>query len=349
MELPLPDDGIFVNIERIFLPRWKSWIQSLLALPTKIPLQVAYYRSRDFECRLKELLIDQDGVLAHLVRTGDMVRHYNGHKFLEMTDAISLNYSRIKKFQGSKLGFRACIYSLESNRLRHYERMIVDDFDVSFLVSDIDRQFLYFDNQRKLNKVRVLSNGVDLSRLPFQFDPNGLDIAFIGNMSSFQNLDMVRFIIAEILPLVQRRFPKVNLRVIGRIHSKDAAIFSKNKSVIVTGEVPDIAVAAFGAGVGVCPMRLGAGVQNKILEYFALGLPVVTSSQGLEGIDAVCGRDLLIADNASEFSEKIIEFLSDKKFAKSLALEGRKYVENYHSWAAKLEGYVAEVTHHLEL
>lgn len=346
LDLALPDDGVFQAVERVYLPKWQSWLQCALALFTREPLQIAYYRSGAFHRRLQALLPRHGGVLAHLIRTGDALRGHPGPKFLEMTDAISLNYSRIKQMGPARKDLRSRIFALEAQRLRAYENTVVDHFDVSFLVSDIDRQFLYGGDAARLARVMVCSNGVDVGALPYQFQAAGRDIVFIGNMMSLQNLDMVKYMVADILPLVQREFPDTVLRVIGRIRAADAQALAQHPAVAVAGEVDSVAAAAAGGGVGVCPMRIGAGVQNKVLEYMALGLPTVTTSQGLEGFQAQDGRELVVADDATAFAGAIIALLRDRARAAAMAEAGRRYVERQHSWDAVLAPLVAAVGEH---
>lgn len=347
LEMAFPEDGVFHSIERVLMPRWRSWLNCFAALPTDMPLQIAYYRNAEFFKRATILHSEHDATLAHLIRASDAVRHLPGPKFLEMTDAISLNYERIRSTGHSKNDWRSHVFSLESRRLRRYEQEIVDLFDRSFLVSEIDRKFL-FDNQKsRLDRVSVCSNGVDLSGLPFQFSENGRDIVFIGNMFSLQNLDAVNFMALEILPRIRANRSDVSLRLIGRIREDDAVRLKQMDGVIVTGEVPDVAVEARNAGVGVCPLRLGAGVQNKVLEYMALGLPTVSTSLGLEGFRAKDGQDLLIANDAVGLAEAVLRLLNDRDEAKTMAEAARKYVEQNHSWDSQLAPLVGKINESL--
>lgn len=99
MHAALPNDGVFDRVERVFLSRRRSYLNTLLALPTRTPLQVAYYRSRPFEKAVARLLPSHDGIFVHLVRCAEYVRKSNKPRVLEMTDAISLNYSRVKQLK----------------------------------------------------------------------------------------------------------------------------------------------------------------------------------------------------------------------------------------------------------
>ncbi len=336
----LPDDGIFAQVERLYLPYWRSAFNVLRALTGRQPLQVAYYHSREFGRRLQELLPQHDVCLAHLIRTGDYVRHAGKPKVLEMTDAISLNYRRIP--DSSLLSSaRALIYHLEAKRLQDYERGILNDFDLVSLVSDADRKYLL--EGRTLDHVLVCSNGVDLSRLPYseRAAPERV-VAFIGNMTSMQNLDACQYFAEAVLPMLRRR-GDYKLRAVGRIRQGDARRLERFDGVEVRGNVSSVADSVGNAGVGVAPVRIGAGVQNKVLEYMALGLPVVSSPIALEGLTARPGRELLVADQPEGYVAQIEKLFIDRNYATRLARAARVYVERYHSWSDQLAAFVAKV------
>lgn len=334
---PIPADGVFANVERFYLPKWRSWANSLLAIPGRTPLQVAYYRSAAFIARARELAASHDGVLAHLIRTGDGIADLSGVKFLELTDAISLNYDRAKSASRRHwLDPRTLAYRLETGRLKAYEQQIVAKFDRSFLVSEIDLDHLFAADDPRRNKVLVCGNGVDLDALGYQFDPAGSDVAFIGNLKSLQNFDAALHFAADILPLVRAQRPEVRFRVVGRIDEASAATLARFAGVDVVGEVADVAEALRGAGVGVAPLRIGAGVQNKVLEYFALGLPCVSTPLALEGFGAIDGRELLVAEQPQQFADAVVRLVDDRQAASKLAALARTYVEQHHSWVQVL-------------
>jgi len=337
LTLPLPDDGVFTAIHRILKKPWQSWLSTARALPTRTPLQVAYYRDASFTRRARELAATHDGIVAHLIRTGDVVRDLPGPKFLEMTDAVSLNYTRVRKAQDKRLTDpRTWIYSVEQPRLAPYERSIAADFDVSFLVSDVDRTHLFGDDPAWQDRVLVCPNGVDLAGLPYVGPAEGADLVYIGNMASLQNFDAACYMASDILPAIRARIPQVRLRVVGRIPDDKAAELRKFDGVDVTGEVDSIPEAARGGAVAVAPLRLGAGVQNKVLEYLALGLPTVTTTVALEGLAAVPDRHLLVADGAMDFADTVVRLLRDPELGQRLAVAGREFVETHHRWDAAL-------------
>ncbi|XOZ33096.1 glycosyltransferase [Halomonadaceae bacterium KBTZ08] len=344
---PPPDDGIFERVERVYLPPWRSRLNTLLALPGRTPLQVAYYRSRRFRRRVRALAPEHDGVLAHLVRTAEAVQGLPQPRFLEMTDALSLTYARVKAENGWRPSLKGYAYRLEHHRMAAYERRVVDDFDHSFMISAIDRDHLFASDPARQSRISIAPNGVDLERLPYQFRPSNRELIFIGSLTTLPNLDAAEFMASEVLPLVRRHHPDVQLRVIGRIGTGDRERLERHDGMVVTGEVADIAQAAARGAVGVCPVRMGAGMQNKLLEYMALGLPSVSTPLGLEGLQARDGHELLLARDATGLAQAIGRLLRDRGEAEAIARAARAYIEAQHSRAACMGSVVTAIQRRL--
>lgn len=341
MIMPHPDDGVFGEIRRVRLPAWKSYLNSLRALPSGKPLQVAYYQSSQFKAALMELLPNHDGVLAHLIRVGDYIRYIDIPKVLEMTDAISLNYKRVGTLAKAG-GIRNAVYSVEQTRMWGYEKKIVDDFDLSVMVSDVDRDYLFQQNNPLRERVLVCSNGVDMAGLPYKRNRQGRVIAFLGNMNSVQNLDAVKWFAWKVMPLLLNQ--GFTFKVVGRIPENQRVSLNKIPGVYATGGVESVAMALDDAIVGVCPVRLGAGVQNKILEYMALGLPVVSSSMGYEGLTAQRDEEILIKDKPEDIADCIINLAQSPVQREQMAARARRYIELNHSWERMLQPFIDRVS-----
>lgn len=329
----LVDDAVFDRIERVLLPRWRSVAQAAAALPARTPLQVAYYRSRAFAGRLAALLPEHDLALAHLIRTGDYLIGRPGPPVvLEMTDAIAMNYDRVRR-HGAR-GLRGRVYAIEHARLLAYERRMPSAFDAVSLIADADARYLW--GTVLPDAVVVASNGVDGAALPFRDRAYDRAVAvFIGNLHSAQNMDACRHFVTAIMPQLSAAELE-EFRVVGRIRDANAAWLRAHPRVTVTGEVPSVPDAVRDARIGVCPVRLGAGVQNKVLEYMALGLPAVCSPVGHEGLGAIDGEDLLVAASPADFAAQMRRLGDDPALYRRLAANGRRFVETTHGWDAAL-------------
>lgn len=341
LTMPIPQDGVFQNIERILLPRWHSYLNCLLALPTRKPLQVAYYQSASFAKKLSEIAPKYDGVLAHLIRTGHYLTDLKKPKILEMTDAISMNYERVGSVAKSS-GFKNIVFTVEQKRLRRFEKSIASKFDLSVLVSQIDKDYLFEKNSPIRDKVLVCSNGASLDALPYGYHSDQKTIVFIGNMTTVQNLDAAKWFAKQVMPKLLRE-GEFTFKIIGRIKDDVRNEFNKMSGVVATGSVDSVVDAAQGSFVGVCPMRLGAGVQNKVLEYMALGLPCITSTVGMEGFEAIPEQDLLIADTEQQYVDSLLKLKANQERCISLSQNGRSYVEKSHTWEGKLSPLIERI------
>ena len=337
-----PTDQIFSSIERVLLPKWRSWLNCLAALPTRTPLQVAYYNSPLFRQKYEALVEKHDIVLCHLVRTAEYARHAPVPRVLEMTDAISLNYTRVRE-TASRANLRTWIYNIEQKRLLDYERAVSESFNLNVLVSDVDSRYL-IDNGVKKERLLVCGNGVDTVALPYQFSHGSKRIVFIGNMTTLQNLDAAYWFGSQVMPLLLAKLPEARFEVVGRIGAEETRRLAKLPGVHVTGAVKSVPEAVKGAAIGVCPMRLGAGIQNKVLEYMALGLPTVSSQVGLEGIEAQVGRDLVLAATAQEYADSIAELFNNQELSETLSRNGRNLVEAHYSWNSQLRTAMNKIT-----
>lgn len=341
MSYLIPDDNVFSNIHRVYLPKWNSYLNCMAAIPIQKPLQVAYYNSRKFDQLVKKLAQNHDLVLPHLVRMADYAKDLPNKKVLEMTDAISMNYQRFIDNRNSA-GVKGLIYKLEYKRLHCYEKEVAKKFNCNVLVSKFDKEFLFKRDSLEYQKTLVCSNGVDLSKLPFDFKPERKELVFIGNMFSVQNFDAAYWFASEVVPLLQK-YGDYKFKVIGRIRDDAKRKLMMFDNVIVTGAVDNVVEHSRGALAGVCSVRLAAGVQNKILEYMALGLPTITSTTGLEGLGAIPNRDILVADTPEEYIEYIIKLNDDYIYSKSLAESALNYVTEHHSWSGMLKPLVEKI------
>ena len=138
----------------------------------------------------------------------------------------------------------------------------------------------------------------------------------------------------EIMPLVWAKRPGARVFIVGanppRSIRRLAQIFPGR--VEVTGAVPDIRPYLRRAAVAAAPVRYGAGIQNKVLEAMACGVPVVATSQACSALEAVSDRDLLVAATAGDFAAGVVRVLEDGALAGRLGAAGRRYVEAHHDW-----------------
>lgn len=185
--------------------------------------------------------------------------------------------------------------------------------------------------------VAVVTNGVGLPPSPLR-PSEGSDVVFVGWMSYPPNVDAVRWMVGEIWPLVRARHPGTRLRIVGR-HPSPTVRSLAGPDVVVTGEVPDVVAACRGARLAVVPLRGGMGIKNKTLEAMAMGLPVVSTSSGAEGIPPAALGAMTVTDDAPAFARAVTALLDDAGLADQLGASGRARVEEHFGWEAIAAGY----------
>ncbi|EAA2068844.1 glycosyltransferase [Escherichia coli] len=346
MTYPIPDDGVYTSVYRCHHPRIISYFSCLLALPTNIPLQVAYYYSPKFKKIINKLVPEHDLLLPHLIRVAGYVKKNSTPKILEMTDAISMNYERVCKLKNST-GIKGLIYKIERNRLNQYEKSIAKYFDQTIFVSQHDKKYLFRNLPDLYHKSLVCTNGVDVANFKNTLFKRSYKLIFIGNMFSVQNFDAAFWFCESVLPIL-RQYGPFTFHVIGKISLENSKKLSAYEGVFVTGAVDNVMDYANNSLAGICSVRLAAGVQNKILEYMAMGIPAITTSIGLEGLFAVDGESIVVANTPHEFVSTILKLFNDPSFGKTISKNGLGYVQQNHSWSEKLQPLIQVINNLIE-
>jgi glycosyltransferase involved in cell wall biosynthesis len=247
-----------------------------------------------------------------------------------MTDAVSLYLMRFRDVQPNP--FLKWLLTLEFKRMREYEE-IIGRFDIGLVCSEADRKFLLEQNCDL--HLDLLPNGVDVESFSVdgnvQADPKR--IIFTGNMSYYPNVDGANFLVQEVFPRVKQQIPGAKLFIVGQKPPRQIRSLADD-DVTVTGFVEDIRTEYLRSSVAVSPIRFGAGTLNKVMEPLALGVPVVTTSVGLEGLGLRAGEEILIADDARSFADAVIRLLSDDGKRKSLAAAATQKIRTRFNWSS---------------
>jgi sugar transferase (PEP-CTERM/EpsH1 system associated) len=301
---------------------------------SRYPFQVGYFFNSGAHLYFKKIIneLKPDHIIAQLVRTSEYVRRIKGiQKSIDYMDAFSSGMQR--RSERSK-GILKWIFKKEAEKLYSYEKEIVDGFDNSFIISEQDAKSMSDEVQ---SKVQILPNGVDDE----YFSPNPLvekkfDIVFTGNMSYPPNIDAALFLANSIMPLVWKEIPCAKLLIAGATPTTQIKNLESDK-IVISGWMDDIRSAYYEGKVFVAPLRIGSGLQNKLLEAMCIELPCITSPLANNALKAVPNESILVAESEEEYSTAIIELLKDDHKMQSIAKNGNTFVKQNYNWAAANE------------
>ncbi len=299
-----------------------------LNLFSENPFQVAYFFQRNVAIKINKLIgsFNPDHIYAQLIRTSEYVKNYHDiPKTIDYMDSFSKGMDRRAK---SASFFSKPIILSEARRLLRYENLIYDYFENHTIISKQDRDTIWHQHRKK---IEVIPNGIDSVFFHPKEMKKEFDILFTGNMAYIPNVDSVVYLVNEILPLVQKEIPDVRVLIAGASPVNKIKNMA-NSSITVTGWVDDIRDAYWASKVFVAPLRLGSGLQNKLLEAMASKKPCVTSPLANNALGAINNKSILIADSAQEFSEKIIFLLRNQSAAHDIAENGYVHVINNFNW-----------------
>ena len=221
--------------------------------------------------------------------------------------------------------------------MKRWEERLSRLFDGVITVSEHDASICRNTYQLK-NVLGHVPTGVDLAgfqpRTPNTQTPEKALIGFLGSMDWQANIEAVRWFLAQIWPQILAELPGARFRIIGRnppawLVERAAA----DATIEVTGTVADIRPHALECDLMVVPLKAGSGTRLKILECMAMGLPVISTTIGAEGLPFNAGKDLLIADDTPSFQASVLQLMNEPETAAQISRSAREKVETKHSWS----------------
>ena len=235
----------------------------------------------------------------------------------------------------------------EARKIKQYEGKIIKDFEFTFAVTDIDKSALVSaagsrNNGSKAieNSISVIPIAVDTSLIqPVNLIAESNTILTLGTLHYPPNADGIRWFFEQVYPIVRENFPDANLTIVGKNPPADFIQFAEQNPdhVTVTGYVPDLEPYFKNAAVLVIPVRAGGGMRVRILEGLAFGEAIVTTTVGLEGIEAEPEKEVFVGDTPQDFAKAVLQLLENFDLRCQIAKNGRDLVERKYDWRVVLQ------------
>ncbi len=351
-----PDDMRYMNdlvqhctkVVAIPLRRHLATARGLVGLACGSTMTESFYRSRTMRTAISKLCTETkfDIVVAF---SSSMARYaLNVPANRRVLDLCDLDSAKWSEYAGFTHGPKRWLYQTEAKLLGAKERAWLQAFDASILISSAEAAEL--DDQSR-TKLHYITNGVEMPvrGLRDPQDDNGScarppTIGFVGVMDYFPNIDAVCWFAQSVWPTVRKALPEASFRIVGRAPTSRVRKLAQIPGVVVTGEVANVSDELVNLDISVAPLRIARGLQNKVLEAMAGGLAVVLTSKAAEGIDAVHGREFLVADQAEAFADAVIDLAGMPTRRAEIAATGRRFVAKSHRWSDALDAFELVVT-----
>ena len=329
-------DVVTIDERRTF---WRKARDAVRCIATQTPYTVCAHRSARFRAALTaatadaDLLQLQELYLTASLPTVDIPVVLDAHNveatILERLAAVE--YRPIRKR----------VYHWQARAMDTYERAQVPSFAGVIALSRAE--LLRFESLH--NRVTLSQNGVEPRALLPDRAPHTPSMLFVGTLDYPPNRDAVEHFIADILPQIAQRLPKVELRIIGAI-PRWAKRFANATGVRFLGRVADLTEEFSRAAVMVVPLRAGGGTRLKILDAFTAGVPVVSTTIGAEGLGVIDGEQLLLRDHPESFAAAVCTVLEAPTLQRTLARNAFEWSQRTLRWdstVASLEPFYREL------
>ena len=252
------------------------------------------------------------------------------HRVISVHECYYL--ARLKDFRFHPFGIKKLKEVFNLKGLKKFEMDMYRDADLVLILTQQGKQEL-LDIAPDLN-IAIVPHGVDVEEFAYSpLDFEEKSIVFVGNYLHFPNADAIVYFYDQIWPILKAKVPETKFTIVGQAPPPEIEKLARVEDIIVTGKVDDVKPFLRKGQVFICPVRLGGGFRGKILESMSIGRPIVSTRLGAEGIPAVHGENILIADEPDRFAQSIADLMNDLDLYSKVQKNGRRLVEDRYAWS----------------
>lgn len=332
---------------RASLPVLESFCQKVIAVPSKAyrPLSprailgllspMPRFVTATFSQEMSRLIrqetcqTDYDVFIAGEIGGAIYVRSARARAAILDDPELAVLYDRLLPTQRVLTRWR---HSLTRLKFERFMRSILECFDACTVVSEPERELLRFLAPPQF-PIEIVPNGVDTDHnCTGLATPRPNSLVFSGSLHYYANWEAVDFFLREIYPRIRLQIPGVSLTVTGRHDGRLPGTAALREGVTFTDFVEDVRPYVAGSAVAIVPLRQGGGTRLKVLEAMALGVPVVSTTKGVEGLDVKPEQHVLVADEPADFAAAVVRLLEDNGLRQFLVTEARQLVETRYDW-----------------
>ncbi len=296
-----------------------------------LPFQTAIFTEFRAKKRVNDIIdkIKPDHIYCQLTRAAEYVKDRKETKTIDYMDVFSKGMER-RAFKSNM--FIKWFYRWESLKQKNYEKSIFELFNSHTIISEEDKKYIKHPNK---DKIHIVPNGVDFNHFkPKNVKPK-YDIVFVGNMGYAPNVDAAIFLCHEILPKIHEKKPSAKILIAGTNPTYKVKNL-KSDFVEVCGWIEDIRKAYSESKIFIAPMRIGTGLQNKLLEAMSMEKACITTPLANNALQAP-ESTIFLGETAGELSEHCIYLIENESARRQCAKEGRNFVTKTFKWTRTTE------------
>lgn len=293
-----------------------------------LPIQCGLFYNKTNARRLQQIVdkVHPDHIYCQLFRMAEYVKDLPIRKTLDYQDVFSKGMAR--RAENSK-GLVKWFFNMEHRRVARYEAEIFDNFDHKTIITAVDRDLIPHPRREE---IAVVPNGVEFDKFSYQGEEKEYDLIFSGNMGYAPNVDAAEYLVREILPPLLVKFPRLRLVLCGATPSPRVQAL-RSEHVVVTGWVDSMTEWYAKSKIFIAPMRMGTGLQNKLLEAMSMHLPCITSPLAARPlVEAEQHQAVLSCPETKDYVAAVTQMLTEENAYSQLAASGYNYVHQYYDW-----------------
>lgn len=278
-----------------------------------------------------------DACFCYRLKMAPYALRFKGPRVLDYTDSLTRYAERrasVLRLEGR--GLAARWWKWQAEKTAAYEAWVAGQFGAGFFNSARDCEAVQAMAPAFAKRLQVAANGVTIPR-EGRRATGGVRrpvISFIGHLAYAPNAEAVTWFATQILPLIRRKRGDAEFHVIGGDAPRELQRLMILPGLRFLGPVKDVAPALQASAVSVCPVRTGAGRQNKLLEAFAAGVPAVATRFSAEGAEALDGQQVLVADTPEAFAAAVLRLLAQPALGRKLSARAHRLVQQRYRWSA---------------
>ncbi len=347
-----PDESIYQkdlleycrSVMLVELNPLRQKVHALASMFTGDPWTKGYYDSTAMRSAV-ESTFARKGIDVAIAYSSSVAPYVASLPVRRILDFVDSDAAKWKQYSTIKIGPTRWLYSYEARHLASFERRMMGAFDASIFVNPREIEWLSSGRrshsgpvvEHLSSKLHFIANGIDMEYFqPQKIVKGGPVMVFTGAMDYFPNVDAVTHFAHSIFPKIRADVPDARFLIVGRRPTAQVRRLGTHSGITVTGSVPDVRPYLQSARAAVVPLRIAQGVQNKVLEALAMGLPVVATPLVANGLAAADELQLFVEHDSTTFAQRVVDCLRGPGRSAAQIARTREILNKYYSWDTNL-------------